>query len=145
MHYFDIFKCHMNTSRNHHKAYLVDVANRTMFLDHKTVKQAFQNGMNLKDMADIWWPPICLSKFLQGTFHWFSMGIQMTRIFCFKSFSTVMFASCYQFGTLVHQKGLLGRFVEFSLNSWSYGTWMFTLVWMGKKEKKKEKKRRLSK
>ena len=48
MHYFDRFKCQMNTDRNHYKAQFINIANRTMFLRQKTVKQIFQNGLNKK-------------------------------------------------------------------------------------------------
>ena len=46
--YFDIhvFKCHMNTDRNHYKTNVIKIANTTMFLRQKTEKQLFQNGLN---------------------------------------------------------------------------------------------------
>ena len=36
----------MNTNRNNHKAIFVNIANKSMFLRQKTVKQVFQNGLN---------------------------------------------------------------------------------------------------
>ena len=46
--YFEKFKCYINTDKNHFKASFIHIANRTMFLRQKTVKQVFQNGLNLK-------------------------------------------------------------------------------------------------
>ena len=44
----------MNTDRNHYKANFINIAKKTMFLRQKTVKQAFQNGLNekIKPMFD---------------------------------------------------------------------------------------------
>ena len=39
MHYFDKFKCHMNTNRNHYKANFINIANGTMSLRQKKVTQ----------------------------------------------------------------------------------------------------------
>ena len=46
MHYFDKFKCHMNTNRNNYKAPFLNIVNRTIFLCQKTVEQVSQNGLN---------------------------------------------------------------------------------------------------
>lgn len=90
MHYFGRFKCNMNTSTNLYKTDFVDSANRIMGLHHKNSQTIFPKRPELNDMVDIWWPPICLSRFLQCTVHWFSMGIEMIRIFCVRCFSIVI-------------------------------------------------------
>ena len=59
--------CHMNTDTNRYKFSFINIGNRTMFLRQETEKQVFQKRLGFKAIADVWWPPICLSRFLQGT------------------------------------------------------------------------------
>ena len=105
MHYFARFKCHMNTDRNHYKANFINIAKKTMFLRQKKSKTSFPKRIEWKDIADVWWPLICLSRSLQYTFHWFCMRIEMIKIFCFKWFSTAIF--CIRLSCWCIRKGYL--------------------------------------
>ena len=44
--FFDKYRFHMKTDKNHYKAKFIVIANRAMLLCQKTVKQNFQNGLN---------------------------------------------------------------------------------------------------
>ena len=90
MHYFARFKCHMDIDRNNYKANLLHREKNNVPASENS-KTSFPKRLEWKDIADVWWPPICLSRSLQCTFHWFCMGIEMIKIFCFKWFSIVVF------------------------------------------------------
>ena len=98
MHHFDIFKCHMNNSRNHQKANFVYIANTCRTINcfciiskihveqcFCIIKQStsFPEQVDLKHMTDVWWPPICLPMFLRGTFHWLNKQKRLFQVPCY--------------------------------------------------------------
>ena len=44
-------------------------------------KTSFPKRLGWKDIAGVWWPPICLSRTVQRTFHWFCMGSEKSNFF----------------------------------------------------------------
>ena len=63
---FDRFKCPMNTNRNHYKANFDNIVYReqTSYSTSQNSKTYSPKWLELKDIANVWWPPICLERFL---------------------------------------------------------------------------------
>ena len=86
---FARFKCQMDTDRNHDKFYKHCEKNNVSALENS--KTSFPKRLEWKHIADVWWPPICFSRSLLDTFHWFCIGIEIIKIFYFKWFSIVLY------------------------------------------------------
>ena len=79
------FKCHMDTDINHYKANFINIAiKKNNVSASENSKTSFSKRLEWKDIADVWWPPICLSRSLKGIFHRFCMGIEIIKSFSFK-------------------------------------------------------------